>query len=138
MPLPEYASEVIVAVSWPVEVTAKFEAWYDALAETDREAVNAAVDALEERGPGLGRPLVGQVAGSRHGPLKELRIRTIRILFRFDPRRTAILLLGGDKRGEWRPGIERRSRPPTTCTTPTSPTCRGKASFLGSSNSGRS
>jgi hypothetical protein len=101
MPLWEYAREVIVAVSWPVEVTTEFEDWYVALADTDREAVNAAVDALEERGPGLGRPLVGEVVGSRHGQLKELRIRTIRVLFRFDPRRSAILLLGGDKRGEW-------------------------------------
>jgi hypothetical protein len=87
---------------WPVEVTNEFEAWYAGLAETDREAVNAAVDALEERGPGLGRPLVGEIGGSRHGQLKELRIGTIRILFRFDPRRTAILLIGGDKRGEWK------------------------------------
>lgn len=88
-------------MSWPIEVTAEFEAWYSGLGEVDREAVNAAVDTLEERGPGLGRPLVGAVTGSRHGHLKELRIGTIRILFRFDPRRTAILLLGGDKRGEW-------------------------------------
>ena len=69
------------------------------LAEPSREAVNVAVDALEARGPGLGRPLVGEIVGSRRGPLKELRIGTIRTLFRFDPRRTGILLLGGDKRG---------------------------------------
>jgi hypothetical protein len=60
------------------------------------------VDALEERSPGLGRPLVGEIVGSRHAQLKELRIGTIRILFRFDPRRTAILLIGGDKRGQWK------------------------------------
>jgi hypothetical protein len=88
-------------MAWPVEVTAAFEAWYSRLEDADREAVNAAVDTLEDRGPGLGRPLVGAVTGSRRGHLKELRIGTIRILFRFDPRRTAILLLGGDKSGEW-------------------------------------
>ncbi len=33
--------------------------------------------------------------------MKELRVGTIRILFAFDPRRTAILLIGGDKRGLW-------------------------------------
>jgi hypothetical protein len=87
---------------WQVEVTNDFEAWYAGLDEVDREAVNAAVDALEERGPSLGRPLVGEIAGSRHGHLRELRIRTIRILFRFDIRRTAILLIGGDKRGVWK------------------------------------
>ena len=88
-------------MAWPVEVTVEFEALYSRLEAADREAVNAAVDTLEDRGPGLGRPLVGVVTGSRHGHLKELRIGTIRILFRFDPRRTAILLLGGDKRGTW-------------------------------------
>ena len=87
---------------WPVEVTDEFESWYLGLAETGREAVNAAVDALEERGPGLGRPLVGEIVGSRNGQLKELRIGSIRILFRFDPRRLAILLIGGDKRDEWK------------------------------------
>jgi hypothetical protein len=88
-------------MAWPVEVTVEFEAWYSGLGNSDREAVNAAVDAVEERGPGLGRPLVGVVTGSCHGHLKELRIGTIRILFGFDPRPTAILLLAGDKRGEW-------------------------------------
>ena len=88
-------------MAWPVEVTEQFEVWYLGLAEIDREAVNAAVDFLEDRGPSLGRPLVGEIVGSRHGQLKELRIGTIRILFRFDHRRTAILLIGGDKRGEW-------------------------------------
>ena len=87
---------------WPVEVTGQFESWYSGLGSIDREAVNSAVDVLEEHGPGLGRPLVGEIVGSRHGQLKELRIGSIRILFRFDPRRTAILLLGGDKRGEWK------------------------------------
>ena len=33
--------------------------------------------------------------------MKELRAGTIRVLFAFDPRRSAILLIGGDKRGEW-------------------------------------
>ncbi|MGD0018108.1 MAG: type II toxin-antitoxin system RelE/ParE family toxin [Candidatus Limnocylindrales bacterium] len=117
---------------WPVEVTDQFESWYVGLADPDRDAVNAAVDALEERGPGLGRPLVGEIVGSRQGQLKELRIGTVRILFRFDPRRAAILLIGGDKRGSGRPGIGRRSRPQATCTTPIWPTSDRKASCLGS------
>jgi hypothetical protein len=101
MPLTAYSFEVIVPTSWPVEVRREFEAWYDGLAKLDQEAVNAVVDALERHGPGLGRPLVGEIVGSRYPGLKELRIRTIRILFRFDPRRTAILLLAGDKRDRW-------------------------------------
>lgn len=56
---------------------------------------------LEERGPALGRPLVDSVEGSRHANMKELRVGTIRILFAFEPRRAAILLIGGDKRDRW-------------------------------------
>jgi len=41
----------------------------------------------------------------RHGiTMKELRAAqggALRVLFSFDPRRQAILLLGGDKTGEW-------------------------------------
>jgi hypothetical protein len=38
-------------MAWPVEVTVEFEAWYSRLGDADREAVNAAVDTLEVRGP---------------------------------------------------------------------------------------
>jgi hypothetical protein len=33
--------------------------------------------------------------------MKELRTGSIRILFCFDPHREAILLVAGDKRGQW-------------------------------------
>jgi hypothetical protein len=56
---------------------------------------------LQQRGPGLGRPYVDTVIGSRHPNMKELRPGTIRVLFAFDPTRTAILLIGGDKRDRW-------------------------------------
>lgn len=61
---------------------------------------------LEEQGPGLGRPLVDTIVGSRHNNMKELRPGSsgrseVRILFAFDPRRTAILLVAGDKHGAW-------------------------------------
>ncbi len=84
-----------------VEATEQFSAWYDSLSETDQDAVNAAVEVLERLGPGLGRPLVDNVATSRHPNMKELRIGSIRMLFAFDPRQVAILLIGGDKRGAW-------------------------------------
>jgi len=53
--------------------------------------------------PGLGRPWVDTLEGSRHANMKELRARGghIRVLFAFDPVRVAILLLGGDKRDRW-------------------------------------
>jgi hypothetical protein len=45
-----------------------------------------------------------KVNGSRHAALRELRVqhqgRPYRVLYAFDPRRVAILLLGGDKTGD--------------------------------------
>jgi hypothetical protein len=69
----------------------------------EQGSIAIAVEAIEERGPALGRPFVDTVKASRHANMKELRPHgeTLRILFAFDPRRTAILLLGGDKRGRW-------------------------------------
>ena len=63
----------------------------------------AVVRMLENGGPGLGRPYVDAIKTSRHANMKELRppIGHLRVLFAFDPRRTAILLIGGDKRHRW-------------------------------------
>jgi hypothetical protein len=60
-----------------------------------------AIDALAEGGPGLGRPLVDTIHGSTIANLKELRPGTVRILFVFDPWRSSILLVAGDKAGQW-------------------------------------
>lgn len=61
----------------------------------------AAAERLADHGPNLGRPYVDRVVTSDHHNMKELRPRgpgkNIRILFIFDPRRRAVLLLGGDK-----------------------------------------
>jgi hypothetical protein len=88
---------------WEIEVTDQFTAWYDALSDDDAQTINEAVAVLERGGPTLGRPLVDTITASRHANMKELRplATSIRILFAFDPRRMAILLLGGDKQGEW-------------------------------------
>jgi hypothetical protein len=68
--------------------------------------VAQAVAALREEGPALGRPLVDRIQGSKVHHLKELRPGSagrseIRVLFAFDPTRSALLLLGGDKAGNW-------------------------------------
>ncbi len=86
-----------------VEYSAAFGAWFDALSEVDQDRVAAAVEILQELGPGLGRPFVDRIAASRHHHLKERRPRGghLRVLFAFDPRRVAVLLVGGDKRGRW-------------------------------------
>lgn len=51
---------------WDVEVTDQFEQWWDTLGVPEQQAIDAAVSLLEQRGPGLGRPLVDGVKGSRH------------------------------------------------------------------------
>jgi hypothetical protein len=88
---------------WEIEGTEEFVAWFSELPDDDRASVIAAVDMLESRGPALGRPFVDTIRSSRHANMKELRPRGghLRVLFAFDPRRSAILLLGGDKTNRW-------------------------------------
>ena len=90
-------------VTWEVEFTDQFGEWWKSLSEREQDTVRAAVEIVQERGPALGRPFVDTVHGSRHANMKELRSRAghIRVLFAFDPRRTAILLIGGDKTDRW-------------------------------------
>jgi hypothetical protein len=91
-------------VVWEVEVTDQFLDWWQLLTAAQQASVGGRVDLLAERGPDLGRPVVDRIHSSRHQNMKELRAAkdgAIRVLFAFDPRRTAILLLGGDKSGQW-------------------------------------
>lgn len=99
-------------MGWNIEGTDQFKEWFLALTDAEDQAVSAAIDILERFGPGLGRPLVDTIKDSRIANLKELRPKrnNIRILFVFDPRRTAILLIGGSKTDDWR-GWYRRSIP---------------------------
>lgn len=99
---------------WEVEVTDEFRDWYEDLDEDSQERIAAAVKLLQERGPSLPRPVVGEVAGSSIHNLKELipRGSSIRILFVFDPRRHAILLLGADKAEQnWNEWYDRIGKP---------------------------
>jgi hypothetical protein len=90
-------------VEWEVEYTDQFSIWWERLREAEQEDIDAVVRVLEQRGPALRRPHVGTIDGSRHANMKELIVqhagRPYRILFAFDPRRCAILLIGGDKTG---------------------------------------
>jgi hypothetical protein len=90
--------------SGEVEGTDQFVVWFDTLDTEERRAIFAAMEFLEEKGPDLGRPLVDTLKGARHPNMKELPppASDIRILFVFDPRRTAILLIGGDRTNRWR------------------------------------
>ena len=66
--------------------------------------VSASVELLEEHGPQLPYPHCSGITGSHHNHMRELRVQSggkpIRLFYAFDPRRTAILLIGGDKTGD--------------------------------------
>lgn len=89
---------------WEVEYTDELGAWWAGLTESEQESVDVSVRLLEERGPNLGFPHTSGIQGSRHSHMRELRVqhegRPYRILYAFDPRRYAILLIGGDKTGD--------------------------------------
>lgn len=87
-----------------VNFTDEFGEWWSGLTVQQQEDITARVELLEQDGPALGRPTVDRVAASAFQNMKELRCSSdgaLRVLFAFDPRRQAILLLGGDKSGEW-------------------------------------
>jgi DNA-binding Xre family transcriptional regulator len=87
-------------VPWNIETTADFDQWFNDLSTKEQKRVVAGVEALRREGPRLTRPLVDTLKGSKHPNMKELRRGSIRILFAFDPERSAVLLVGGDKRGQ--------------------------------------
>lgn len=77
--------------------------WLEGLDDATFDQMMPVIDALEQVGPALGRPLADRIEGSRHHNMKELRSvgKNLRILFAFDPERKAILLIAGDKTGQW-------------------------------------
>ena len=91
-------------MAWDIEFTARFETWWNSLSEDEQVEIAAKVELLQERGPTLPRPHADVISSSRHANMKELRgtvyERHLRVLYAFDPRRTALLLLGGDKTGD--------------------------------------
>lgn len=93
----------IVGVKWEVEYTDEFGQWWETLQEMEQASIDASVSLLEDYGPSLPFPYSSGINGSKHGNMRELRIqhegRPYRVLYVFDPRRCAILLLGGDKTG---------------------------------------
>lgn len=91
-------------MAYEVEYTDEFEGWWDVLAAEEQGTLRKAIEQLEKFGPYLRYPLCSRIRGSRHGHMRELRIqhrgRPYRVLYAFDPRRTAILLIGGEKTGD--------------------------------------
>jgi hypothetical protein len=93
----------IIKRVWPTQTTAEFDRWFAMLGDDAQVEIIAKVGLLKLFGPALGRPHADTLKGSKHANMKELRADTagqrFRIAFAFDPRRSAILLIGGDKAG---------------------------------------
>ena len=97
-----YSSEM----SWEIILAPEVHDWFLGLDDLSASLVRDAVELLAERGPALGRPLADRISRSRLHNLKELRPgsagRTeMRILYIFDTQRQAVLLVAGDKSGNW-------------------------------------
>ena len=89
---------------WEIEYTDEFGEWWDGLSDRQQALIGPVVDLLAQLGPQLPFPYSSGVIGSRHEHMRELRAqaagRPMRIFYAFDPRRTSILLIGGDKKGD--------------------------------------
>jgi hypothetical protein len=89
---------------WNVEHTDEFAEWYQGLNEMQQDDITAAGLLLIEMGPQLPFPYSSGINGSKHVHMRELRVqsggRPLRVFYAFDPRRSAILLIGGDKTGD--------------------------------------
>jgi len=90
-------------MTWEVEYTDEFGDWWRTLDESEQDSIAVSVTLLEQKGPSLPYPYSSNITTSRHSHMRELRIQhkgnPYRVLYAFDPRRTAILLIGGKKVG---------------------------------------
>jgi len=89
---------------WDVEYTDEFERWWEILSEAEQIDIAASVGLLEQQGPNLKFPHSSSIEGSKYSHMRELRIqhqgKPYRVLYAFDTRRCAILLIGGNKTGD--------------------------------------
>jgi hypothetical protein len=89
---------------WDVEATGAFEEWWLTLTAQEQDDVTALVELLGERGPRLPFPYSSGIENSKFPHMRELRIQShgdpIRVFYAFDPRRVAVLLIGGIKTGK--------------------------------------
>lgn len=90
-------------MDWNVVFCDGFDAEFQRLPGPLQDEILAHAFLLKEFGPNVGRPTVDTLKGSKYPNMKELRLawegQVWRIAFAFDPRRQAILLVGGDKAG---------------------------------------
>ena len=90
-------------MAWEVEFSDEFGEWWNQLTAAEQKSGDFTVSLLQEVGPTLKMPHSSGVEVSRHTHMRELRIqhegRPYRVLYAFDPRRTSLLLIGGDTTG---------------------------------------
>lgn len=88
---------------WTVLLHDDFAEELVALDEELQDELLAHAKLLEKFGPNLGRPTVDTLKGTSHANMKEMRFNWMgdvwRVAFAFDPKRQAVLLVGGDKSG---------------------------------------
>jgi len=91
-------------MTWNVEYTDEFGDWWSTLDEGEQDSLAVVVTLLEQKGPHLPYPYSSGIEKSRHTHMRELRIQhqgdPYRVLYAFDPKRSAILLIGGNKAGK--------------------------------------
>jgi hypothetical protein len=89
---------------WEIETLDAFDKWWHTLTETAQDDVTVVVELLGEKGPQLPFPYSSGIEGSRYPHMRELRIQShgdpVRVFYAFDPRRVAVLLIGGIKTGK--------------------------------------
>jgi hypothetical protein len=104
-------------MTWNVALDDDFHEWLEAQDSGLKTEIYATATLLETRGPNLGRPYTDQIKNSQFANMKELRIQwqgaPWRVLFAFDPRRAAILLVGGCTNAATSAGTTETSRSPT-------------------------
>src|SRR5688572_1304769 len=89
---------------WDIEYTDEFGDWWEELSESEQDSIDQVVGLLEAQGPSLRHPYTSNINTSKHGSMRELRIQhagdPYRVFYAFDPRRAAMLLIGGNKVGD--------------------------------------
>lgn len=97
------SDDILGAGRWMVEFAPEFDLEFPTFPPEMQNRLLSRARVLSQLGPALGRPYVDTLAGSKHPNLKELRFRAAggvwRVVFAFDPRRRAILLVAGNKAG---------------------------------------
>ncbi|MGL4499415.1 MAG: type II toxin-antitoxin system RelE/ParE family toxin [Planktothrix sp.] len=100
-------SDVRTSNRCSIKYTDMFATWWETLSESDQIKVDVVVTLLEELGVTLPSPYSSKINGCKYSHIRELRVQSTqghpyRILYAFDPTRTAILLVGGNKTGNKR------------------------------------